>query len=112
MKNHKKVIDFIRVARNSFPDAAIVYTWGGCYGFYLILKHLFPTAKAYFADSEYEHIITKIGDNFYDIKGQYVNRLKDVVALSPTDHELWEGKASGQRVEYMLHKYNEMCNKK
>ena len=47
MKQHKKILDFIKVIRGSFHDSCIVYSYGGCYGFYKILKHTFPTAKPY-----------------------------------------------------------------
>jgi len=62
-----KVLCIINTIRNSFPDAVEIYTRGGCYQFYLILQSIFPEAKAYY-DSD--HIITKIGETYYDITGR------------------------------------------
>ena len=58
---------FIAKIRDSFVGSQQVYTEGSCYHFYLILKEVFPDAEAYY---DQEHIITKIGDKFYDITGE------------------------------------------
>lgn len=104
--NHKKIHSFIKVIRESFPDASIIYQWGACYGFYLILKHNFPSAIAYFSDKDKDHILTKIGNRFYDITGEYDWETKDVSKLTQKDHEIWISKAFGQRVEFMISKYS------
>lgn len=105
---HQKVLKFIRAVRHSFPDAAIIYTHGGCYGFYQILKAAFPTAKAYMTENV-SHIVTKIDGKFYDIYGEYIRpdgtAPQKVKPLTPKQHDVWESNASGQRVEYMLKKY-------
>lgn len=62
-----KILKLIEVIRESFPASITVYTRGSCYQFYLILKEVFPEAKCYY-DSN--HVITKIGNNFYDITGE------------------------------------------
>lgn len=56
----------VTLIRNSFPQASIVYTRGSCGQLYKILKEIFPNAKAF---SDGDHIITKVGNNFYDING-------------------------------------------
>lgn len=42
------------------------FTHGGCYLFYRILKSYFDCEPYY----DQDHIITKIGDKFYDITGE------------------------------------------
>ena len=108
MTEHKKILDFIRIMRGSFPDATIVYTHGACYSFYSILKAVFGAAKACSAGN---HIVTKRGGRFYDIHGEYIKEdgeLRDKVSpLSKSQHEYWESVVSGQRIEHMLKKYND-----
>jgi hypothetical protein len=58
---------FISVIRDSFIGSQQVYTEGSCYHFYLILKEVFPEAECWY---DQDHIITKIGDKFYDITGE------------------------------------------
>lgn len=108
---HKHILDFIRVIRQSFLDASIIYQYGGCYGFYKILKHQYPKTIAFFADKDEDHILSFIGGKFYDIKGEYYWSVKDIKKLSKRDHELWDSKVSDQRVEYMLAKYNRELKK-
>lgn len=64
------VLKLIDAICNSFDDAVKVYTNGGCFQFYLILRSVFPDAKPYY-DSN--HIITRIGDRYYDITGRILN---------------------------------------
>ena len=60
------ILEFIATIRDSFEGSVEVYTQGSCYKFYLILKEVFPEAIAYY---DVNHVITKIGDEFYDITG-------------------------------------------
>lgn len=62
-----KVERFISRVRDSFIGCQQVYTEGSCYHFYLILKEVFHNAKPYFDE---DHVVTKIGDKFYDITGE------------------------------------------
>lgn len=110
MKTHKEIIAFIKVVRDSFPDASIIYTHGGCYSFYKILKHLNDKAEAYMTDDG-NHILTKLGSRYYDIDGEYINRELElpgeVIKVCDRLHDKWEACSSGQRVEFMLAKYND-----
>ncbi len=60
-------LDLIYAIESSFKDSIDYFTNGECYAFYNILKAAFPEAEAYY-DSN--HVITKIGDKFYDITGE------------------------------------------
>lgn len=62
-----QVESFIAAIRESVDNASHIYTHGGCYDFYLILKAKFKSAEAYY-DSD--HVITKIGSKYYDINGE------------------------------------------
>jgi len=57
----------ITAIRNSFPESVKIYTEGNCYGFYKILKSVYKNAVAYYNS---DHVITRIGDKFYDITGE------------------------------------------
>jgi len=68
-------IEFIEVLRESDGYIETIYTFGGCYQFYKILKLLYPDAEAYKVknnkdDRDFTHIVTKIKGKFYDIIGE------------------------------------------
>lgn len=44
-----------------------VFLNGSCLNFFLILRAVFPGAKPFY---NIDHIITKIGDRYYDITGE------------------------------------------
>lgn len=110
-KTNKKVREFISVIRGSFHDASVVYTSGGCYGFYQIMKFVFPEAVAYFSDCDKQHIVVRIGDRYYDIDGLILDDTKDMIRVKAIEHERWEGVASGQTMQLMIVKMDRHCNK-
>jgi len=61
------VEELITAIRQSFGGSIAVYTMGNCYQFYEILKVAFPYAEAYYDGN---HVWTKIGDDYYDIRGK------------------------------------------
>ena len=63
MPNPEEVIKSIR---ESFGSSISVYRLGNCYQFYEILKTIFPEAEAHYDGN---HVWTKIGDSYYDIRG-------------------------------------------
>lgn len=107
---HKNIVAVCKVIRESFHDSVLVYRYGGCYGFYQILKHFFPTAQPLQEDDQ--HILTKIGSRYYDIKGEQFpcecgKDCPKLTSLTPTLVEYWENCSYGQRLESMLAKYKE-----
>lgn len=62
-----EVLAFLAAMRDVHPDMPRYGLNGGCFRVYLLLKQCFPGAEAWY-DSN--HVITKIGDAFYDIRGQ------------------------------------------
>lgn len=68
--NKKYILNFIKTLRESFYNCEEVYTNGGCYQFYLILKSLFKNSTCWY--SIYEgHVYVEINGIFYDIKGEH-----------------------------------------
>lgn len=58
---------FIRTLREAHPDMELIFMHGSCYRFYLLMKHVFPEAVAYY---NIDHVLVKLGDKFYDITGE------------------------------------------
>lgn len=61
---------FLALLRETHPDFAFIYTNGGCYHLYLILKSLWPEAELWYQDNP-GHVFAKIGSSWYDINGKY-----------------------------------------
>ena len=105
---HSDIRKFIKVIRASFHDSVLVYRYGACYGFFKILKKIFPSAQPYFSNEEKKHIVSKIKGRFYDIKGEFSFGDDEIPKkLSVRDREVWESVADGQRLEIMLAKYTD-----
>ena len=67
---HNMVIDLITNIRDAHPVMVDIFTKGSCYNLFAILASVFPEALAY--DNE-NHLITRIGDRYYDINGEVVD---------------------------------------
>lgn len=104
-KKQKKILNFIKVLRCSFSDAAIIYCWGACYGFYEIIKNLYPECDWYMYDNQ--HILCKIWEDYYDIEWIVaIDNDVEIKLLTEEDHfKAWSWR-DGQRVENMIRKYN------
>lgn len=50
-----------------------IFMQGGCYRFHLFLKNIFPVATP-FIHKDKDHIVSKIGNKFFDIKGIVENK--------------------------------------
>lgn len=70
MTKDRKILNFIEVIRNSHPEMKNIFLYGSCLNFHLILKSIYPEAIPY---TNIDHIITKIGNKFYDISGRVYN---------------------------------------
>ena len=77
--------ELIKAIRQSFIGAEQVYTQGSCNMFHYILKAAYPSAKPYWSHKA-KHMITKIGNSFYDING----KVKGTPDYKP-DVEEWGG---------------------
>ncbi len=67
MEVDEKILEFIRVIRESFGASVAVYRFGNCYQFYEILKYIFIDAEPFYDGS---HVWTRIGEDYYDIMGK------------------------------------------
>lgn len=65
----KNPLTFIRLLNECVPDSKVVFTQGGCFHLYLMLKEVFPDAIPIYIDG---HVFTKIGCKHYDINGECV----------------------------------------
>lgn len=58
---------FLSALRELHPDMSRWGLHGGCFKVFLAIKQAFPDAEPWY-DSN--HVITKVGGEFYDIRGQ------------------------------------------
>lgn len=58
----------IKAIRESDRFMIPIFTNGGCYKFYLILKAIFPDAEPYM-NKDKTHVVAKIYNRYFDIKG-------------------------------------------
>lgn len=80
---------FIDALRNSDGYIEYIYTEGGCYQFYLLLKLIYPKAIPYI-NIRKNHIITKIGEKMYNIRGEFKKYL-NYKPLIDKDIKMCEG---------------------
>lgn len=67
MLQHKKILSLIDEISKANPIMEDIFLYGSCCNFHFILKSVFPEAKAHF---NIAHVITQIGDKYYDITGE------------------------------------------
>lgn len=72
------IIAFLCLLRNLHPDLERKCLYGSCFKLYLLLREVWTDAEAW---CNVDHVITKIGDAFYDIRGEVLSdgffRMKD-----------------------------------
>lgn len=66
----------ISMFKNADKRAEHIFTHGGCYRFHLLLRSIFPEAVPYMNSSR-DHVVSKIGDRFYDIRGRVPSKHED-----------------------------------
>ena len=66
----------------------IIFTQGGCYQFHLFLKNIFPDAIPFIHQNK-DHIISKIGNKFFDITG-FVENENEYSPLKKSELEIVE----------------------
>ena len=74
----------IRHLRNTRDDFGYIFTHGGCYQLYLMIKAIYPEAEAYYSHSE-GHVYTWLGEFFVDITGEILPP-NDVVKMDANLH--------------------------
>ncbi len=66
MLNSSQIESLIKEIKSSHSLMKDIFMEGSCMNLFCILKTVCPQAKAYY---NYNHIITRIGDKYYDING-------------------------------------------
>lgn len=69
MSDKEKILSFLKALKDSDFFIEYIYTRGGCYQLYNVLKSLWPSAQPYLG-VHMAHVITKIGDCYFDIHGE------------------------------------------
>lgn len=82
-----EILNFISLIRDTAPkEISKIFSCGGCYRFYEILKDRFKEVTPYKVgyrsnkdNSSFKanHIVSKIGDKFYDIEGEFILEKRD-----------------------------------
>lgn len=62
----RKILNIITEIRNSHPEMKDMFMNGSCLNLHMILRAMFPEAEPYY---NVDHVITKIDDSYYDIRG-------------------------------------------
>lgn len=82
-----EVLEFIGLIRDSAPRVQTqIFSAGGCYQFYLILKRVFPEAVPY---SDLNHVVSRIGERYYDINGDVTEEVKRGRFTEMTGEPYW-----------------------
>ena len=68
----REVERFLELLRGTHPSFRTIYTEGGCYQLYLILRSIWPQAELWYAFCP-GHVWTRIDGVFFDINGGRVS---------------------------------------
>ena len=79
------LVDSLRKTDNYIES---IFMQGGCYQFHLFLKNIFPDAKP-FIHKNNDHIVSKIGNKLFDIKGIVENE-NEYSPLKKSDFKMVE----------------------
>jgi len=73
--NNSHILQTIKLIRNSFEGAEIVYTQGSCVKLAMILKHIYPDGKILY---DLDHAIFEYNENKYDINGYVASNINHI----------------------------------
>lgn len=68
--SHYSILRTLELLRETCDDIEYIFTNGGCYKLYEIIKLHHPLAKAWY-DGVIGHIYTQVNERFYDIRGEH-----------------------------------------
>lgn len=66
-RKHKRILKVIAFVKKVVPNAEYRFTKGLCFKFYILLNIFFSEGEPY---HDSDHVVTKIGDKYYDITGE------------------------------------------
>lgn len=67
MTTHEHILATLKLLRNSFIGASVVYSEGSCQNLVAILMHLYPGGEAW---TDHDHVVYHYDGHFYDINGE------------------------------------------
>ena len=79
------ILDFIDTLRNSDEYIRTIYTHGGCYQFYLVLRKFFPSCRPYINKTK-NHVVALYEGVYYDIDG--ANLEGEYFAMTEEDYDI------------------------
>lgn len=84
-----KPIELITALRESDFYIECIFMQGSCFKFHLFLKSIYPESEPYMSDKK-DHVISRIGSEFYDITGMLSlkNKGERYFAFTESDYEL------------------------
>lgn len=85
-----QVEKFLARLRDSHPDMEHIYTQGGCFELFLIMRTIWPQARCYYAFNP-GHVYIEIDGLFYDIRGKYVRPPNGAVDFAKTEPHIMAG---------------------
>lgn len=85
----QKIIKCLTKASSETID---IFTRGGCYQFYKLLKIYFPNAVCWY-DMVEGHCYTEIDNKFYDIRGEHKFNSEWINTKEKYGEESWDRKA-------------------
>ena len=83
-KEPEFILDFLKALRHDEPYVQAIFMNGGCYRFHLFLKKLYPDSECYIQEDD-DHVVTKIGDHLYDVRGMIEEKFVDMYRPLPTE---------------------------
>ena len=101
---HQIITFFLQELRNSHPEQVEIFTRGSCLNLFCMLRVICPEAKCYYNEN---HVITKIGDHYYDIKGTKRN-LKGYLPFT----ELYSNKRTSRAFSQMYQATHEIIKER
>jgi len=101
MQINNPIERFLARLRDVHPIMLYIYQRGGCYELFLMLREIWPEAEAWYAEAE-GHIYTKIGNHWYDIRGQHV-AVKDKIHFGPLEVHRQHGAFSWKKTIHVDH---------
>ena len=76
------MLHFLAILRDSVPDAVPLYTQGGCWQLFVLLRTVWPQATPWYNHVD-GHVITEIDGHFYDIRGRVHDHIATPMADEP-----------------------------
>lgn len=93
--SHHQITHVLAELRGAIPDAVHIFTAGGCFRLHLILRAIWPEAEPWY---DGDHVITKIGNHWYDITGEVLPQRHLPLTREPAilrDAFSWAPQAAG-----------------